>query len=235
MLPHRRDILILLACLCLLPVAVSAQEDDHHDAPAKAESAEHGNTHAGHASDDAHGEGDHGAEHGEGDHGDGHHEYTIWGDLPFWSLIAFIGFVVAIKVLGLWDLLLSSMSAREQAENEAISIAENDLAASQSVLKEVRGRMESLDETIRETLAEADRDATGTRTDILAEAEKEANASVERARHDIQRVRDQSLNELFSSLAEKVSAVTESRLRDGLNDDDQRRLIDQTLGQLSAN
>ncbi|WP_437203552.1 F0F1 ATP synthase subunit B family protein [Planctomicrobium sp. SH664] len=164
----------------------------------------------------------------------GHHDaYSLKSDLPLWSAIAFVLFLAAIKKLGLWDHMVSSMADRERAETEAIQLAQDDLDTAHSLLQEARGRMESLDETVREILAEADRDAKYTRDEIIGLAQKEAQASVERVRHEINRVSNQTLNELFETLADKVTSATEARLRAGLQASDQARLVDKTLGEMA--
>lgn len=211
----------LLACLLISSVAV----------PARGESPA-ANAHAndGHAGADGHHPG-----HGDDSHPEdgGHHDepYSIWSDLPLWSLVAFIGFVLAIKGLGLWNSLMSNMDARERGEREAILSVESELAQARGRLEASRGRVESLDETIQAVLAEADRDAGTTRDDILEVADREAALFGDRARNEIRRVKDQSLEKLFTSLADKVVVVTESRLRSEFNDDDQQRLIGDTLQQ----
>lgn len=162
-----------------------------------------------------------------------HAEYSIWSDLPFWSAIAFIGFVLAIKGLGLWDLLLTSMSDRQSAETQAIVQAESDLNAARAALRSSKGRLEALDERIRETMAEAGRDAQSTRDEIIAAADREARGSVERATHEINRVRDQSLNDIFELMTNRVADATESRLRSGLQTNDHNRLIETMLNDLA--
>ena len=170
----------------------------------------------------------------ETDEHSGHHQkYSLWADLPFWSLIAFIGFILAIKGLGLWDLLVNSMTSREQAETEAISFAESDLQSAQASLRSSKGRLEALDEQIRETLTEAARDAQSTRNDILSVGEKEARAAVSRAEFEIDRVRDQSLSEIFETVANRVTSATEQRLRSGLQAADHDRLIGTVLEDLA--
>lgn len=177
----------------------------------------------------------HPAPSGDSHSAQGHGKYTIWNDLPLWSAIAFIGFVAAIFKLGLWDSLTSNMSKREAAERGAISTAEGHLTEAQTLLRSAKGRIEALDESVRETLAEGQRDAQYTRDEFIRLAEKEAAASVERARYEVERVKNQSLNDLFESLADKVATVTEQRLKGGLQADDQRRLIETMLGQFSRN
>lgn len=212
--------LLIVLCACLSACALNgivlaaphASESQTHDHQADADhhNAAHGDAHDGF-----------------------HQPYSLRSDLPFWSAIAFLGFVLAIKGLGLWDLLLTNMSTREKAEAEAISTAESDLLGARTVLRTSRGRLEALDEQIRETMAEADRDARSTRNDIIAIAEREAQASVDRARLEIDRVRDQTLNEIFETVADRVADKTEQRLRSGLKNEDHDRLIGSMLNDLA--
>lgn len=225
MLRPARIIPTVLAVLALVCTAGSALAQEAH--PAEPSAADHGHPHApGHIE----------AEHSDvAHHADDHHgEYSLWADLPLWSGIAFIGFLIALKKLGLIDLLLSTMAERERSETEAISIAEGDLSKAQSLLRESRGRMEAMDETVRGILAEAERDSSYTREEITRLAEQEAQASVARARYEIERVRSQSLNDIFASLADKVVATTEARLKAELQPEDQDRLIHSTLDQLAV-
>jgi F-type H+-transporting ATPase subunit b len=163
----------------------------------------------------------------------GHGPYTIWSDLPFWAFIGFLGFLFAVYKLGLWDLLLRSMATRESAERQAIDIAEGDLGAAQTVLRQAKGRLESLDETVREILNEAQRDVTTTKTDILEVANREAKNSIQRAKLEIDRARDQALLDIFSNLSDKVTATAAERLRNGLTAEDHHRLISESLANSS--
>jgi len=155
--------------------------------------------------------------------------YSIWSDLPFWSLIAFLGVILAVKKLGLWDLLLRTMSEREQAEASAIQLAESHLSSAQAGLRDAKSRIQSLDGNIREILAEAQRDAVSAQNDILAIAEQEVQIARQRAELEVSRSRDGSLHDIFSTLASKVTRLAENRLRSGLQADDHARLIAEAL------
>jgi F-type H+-transporting ATPase subunit b len=157
----------------------------------------------------------------------------FFGDLELWALVAFLGFLWAIKALGLWDVLLRSMSARERRETELIAGAENFLAQASEEFRQSRGQLEALDETIRGILEEAERDAEYTRNEITGSAQREANVHMERAQHEIERVKEQSVHDLFQALAERVTETTEQRLRNNLKPDDHARLIDETLATLT--
>lgn len=218
----------VVAAMCLGSFSLSALAQDTPTSSENAAATSASDAHHS-SSGDSHGDG-HDDAHADSH---GHGEYTIWGDLPFWSLIAFIGFIAAVKGLGLWDLLLNNMAEREKAEGAAIASAESLLDQARSELRSAKGRIESLDETIRETFAEAQRDAEVTQAQIHAVAQREAQAAVDRATLEIDRVRDQSLDEIFESLSSKVADVTESKLRSELQSDDHDRLISTMLEELS--
>jgi len=152
----------------------------------------------------------------------------ISADLAFWGIIAFIGFLVALKFLG-WDSLTSGMKAREHNERQMITDAEQLRAEAASQLLHQKGQLESFDEQVREILAEAERDTVSTREGIVAVAQSEANTLQKRAEVEIGRTRDQSLNELFDTMATRVADQTEQRIREKLNDDAQQKLIDEAV------
>lgn len=160
------------------------------------------------------------AEHGGG----------IKNDLPFWGIVAFIGFVIAIKKLG-WDSLTSGMAEREANENRLIADAEQLRAATTEQLRLNKGKMESLDELVRQTLAEAQRDADHTRKDIRSAAEQESVLSRQRAEAEISRVQNQSLSDLFAAAAERVAEQAEARIRKGLTPAAQQQLMDAAVGE----
>lgn len=221
-----RFTMIVVACMFSASnlFAQDHGEESHSDIH-KAESA---------ADDHGHEEDHDAAGHGADGHDD-HEKPTIWADLSFWSIIAFAGFCFAIVKLGLWDSLITNMAAREKVENDLISVAEAHLASAQASLNQYRGQLEAMDETVAETLAEAKRDATHTEKEIIELANREAAQMLERAKHEIDRTRDQTLNDLFDHLSKRVTESAEAKLRTQLQSSDQDKLIDETLGQLVTN
>ncbi len=234
----RRLLMTVPAFLCVLALALPVRAaDEAHSAPehaaASAESKAHDNHTPTAEGDHIHGDAHHdGGGHAAAGHHD-EHAYSIWGDLSLWSFVAFIGFCVIIQKLGLWDLLLTSMSDREKAEWATLDEADKLLTQAEGTLRKFRGQFEALDDMAREAVAEGHRDADYTRTDLLQHAEKEAAAAVARASFEIERVKDQALNSLFATLADRVVVATEGVLKSRLQADDESRLIDATLSELS--
>jgi F0F1-type ATP synthase membrane subunit b/b' len=163
---------------------------------------------------------------------DAHGKVGLKEDLPFWGLVAFVGFLIALKFLG-WDALTSGMREREATEKKLIADAELLRDDTGALLRKNRGMMEALDELVRSTLAEAERDASHTRRDIRAIADREASLTRQRAESEINRARDQSLSDLFSATAARIAAEAERRIRSQLTPDQQQRLMDSAVGEFA--
>ncbi len=154
--------------------------------------------------------------------------YSLTEDLPFWGIVAFVGFVIALKFLG-WDAFVSGMKNRESVARDLIAEAENQYAQAEADLIKQKGLMEALDEEIRDVLEEADRDALQARELVLQVARQESEAALRRAETEIKRVKDQSLGEIFETVSTQVAKVAEQRIRERLGPEGRQRLIDETL------
>ena len=234
----RRLLITVPALLCVFALAQPVRAaDEAHAAPEHAAAPAELTVHGDHVStaEGEHAQGD--AHHGDGGHAatgqHDEHAYSIWGDLSLWSFVAFIGFCVVIQKLGLWDLLLSNMADREKAEWATLDEADKLLTQAEGTLRKFRGQFEALDDMAREAVAEGHRDADYTRTDLLQRADKEAAAAVARASFEIERVKDQTLSSLFATLADRVVVATEGVLKSRIQAEDEDRLIDATLSELS--
>ena len=159
--------------------------------------------------------------------------YSWRGDLSLWSIPVFILFILAIRKLG-WDSLVSGMNDREAEENRLIGEAEQARREAEELLRDHKGRLEAIDEDIRELIAEAHRDAEHTKQDIIATARRESETMRNRALHEIARARDQSLDEIFVTLNERVITATEERLSKQLTADHQSRLVEEALAKFES-
>jgi F-type H+-transporting ATPase subunit b len=94
-------------------------------------------------------------------------------------------------------------------------------------------KLDKVQDEIRELLAEARRDAEHTKTEIMAAAQKEAEATRHRAVQEIERARDQALDDLFAHMAKCVEEATERVVGRSLTGADHERLITEALGNVT--
>jgi F-type H+-transporting ATPase subunit b len=170
-------------------------------------------------------------EHAAGAHAGGDHTgppLSFKADLALWSAVTFLLFIFVLGRFA-WRPLISGLNQRESKIREDIFQAEENRLKAEEMLAEHGRKMAKVHEEIRDIIAEARRDAEHVKQEILMEAQKEANASKERAIHEIGRARDGALKDLFDVMATEVARATEHVLGRSLNEADQDRLIDEAL------
>lgn len=173
-------------------------------------------------------------------HGGAHHATHIGQEgvsndpAEFKSDLAIFTFLVFLLLLGLlykfaWGPVTEGLERREASIHDNIAAAEAARIKAEKMLAEHATRLDKVQDEVREILAEARRDAEHTKNDIVAAAQKEAEASRLRAVHDIERARDQAMDELFNHMARSVSQATEQVIGRALTGADNDRLIEEAL------
>src|SRR5450432_2067002 len=111
-----------------------------------------------------------------------------------------------------WGPIAEGLEKREASIHDNIAAAESSRIKAEKMLADHAAKLDKVQDEVREILAEAKRDADHTKTEIIATAQKEAEATRERAVHDIERARDQALDDLFGHMAKVVGEATEQVL-----------------------
>jgi F-type H+-transporting ATPase subunit b len=153
-------------------------------------------------------------------------------DLALWSLVTFVCFILVLRKFA-WSPIISGLDKREGKIRQDIADAESARVKAEQMLADHQQKLETVQDEVKEILAEARRDAEQARQNIAETAKAEADATKQRAIVDIERARDQALNELFDAMAGQVATATEYVLGHGLKPDDQDKLIQQALAQIA--
>ena len=154
-------------------------------------------------------------------------------DLALWSLVTFAVFVVVLRKLA-WGPMIEGLDKRESRVLQNISEAETARVKAEKMLAEHAAKLEKVQDEVRGILAESRRDAEHTKSEIMAVAQREAEAAKQRAVQDIERARDQALDELFNHMGRCVREATEQVVGRSLTDADYERLIDEALASVTS-
>lgn len=153
-------------------------------------------------------------------------------DLAIWTLVTFFVFL-AVLTKAAWKPLVAGLDARELSIRDNLAAAEDARLRAEKLLAEHEAKLADTANQVRSMLDEARKDAENSKNEIVAAAQKEAQASKQRALTEIEQARDQALNELFDAMARTVAAATEQVVGRSLNGDDQDRLIRESLDSFS--
>lgn len=155
------------------------------------------------------------------------------GDLAIWSLVTFVIYIIVLKKAA-WGPLIQGLDTREGRMKQQIADAEAARVKAEAMLAEHAKKLEKVQDEVKDILAEARRDAEHAKQEIVATANKEAEATRKRAVEDIEHARDLAMKELFDFVSANVIGATEHVLGRALSGDDQNRLVQEALNQMGS-
>ncbi len=195
----------------------------------------------GHAADEhaTAGEAGHGAaEHGSGEHGaaghgaEGHGEapspLVIDIDLAIFTVLIFL-ILLAVLWKFAWGPISAALDLREKKIADNIAAAEHLNQEAKRLLGEYEAKLTAAREEVRGILDEARRDAEHAGQEIVTKARADAQAEVQRGKHEIETATAQALNELAKTSANLAVDLAGRIVSAKLNASDHAKLIEDAL------
>jgi F-type H+-transporting ATPase subunit b len=151
--------------------------------------------------------------------------------LMVWTLVLF-----GVSLLILWKVAFPRISAaldkRQQAIEESIDIADQTRKQADELLAEYRRRLREARDQAQEILERARRaaDAVGRESEEDAAARREQ--LMERTRREIESETRRAIQEIRREVADLTVMATERVTRKVLTEEDQQRLVEETLSEL---
>ena len=151
--------------------------------------------------------------------------------LMIWTLVVFaISLYILTKAV--FPRIRDALDARRRGIDESIDAAERTrveadelLAEYRERLKEARAQSEEIVQRARQTAESHEHEARDQGREILVEAAK-------RAERDIEAATKRAIGDLRKEVADLTIMATEKVTRKALNEDDQRRLVEEALSEL---
>jgi F-type H+-transporting ATPase subunit b len=151
--------------------------------------------------------------------------------LMIWTLLAF-----GITLWILWKLAFprigEALDRRQKAIEESIDTAERTKVEADELLQEYRERLKEAREQADEIVARARKAGDNLESESKADALRQREELMEQTKRDIQAETNRAIQEIRNEVADLTVLATEKVTRKTLTDDDQRRLVDEALGEL---
>jgi F-type H+-transporting ATPase subunit b len=151
--------------------------------------------------------------------------------LMIWTLIAFL---VALFVLRkyAWPAITEALDKRQRAIEESIETAERARADAAALLEEYRQRLREARAQADEIVARARKAGEVHERETLEQAKVRREELLEQTRRDIEAETRRAIQEIRAEVADLTILATEKVTRKALDADDQRRLVEEALGEL---
>jgi F-type H+-transporting ATPase subunit b len=151
--------------------------------------------------------------------------------LMIWTLLAFL---VALFILRkyAWPAITEALDKRQRAIEESIETAERARAEAAGLLEEYRERLKEARAQADEIVARARKAGEVHERESLEGAKAKREELIEQTRRDIEAETRRAIQEIRSEVADLTILATEKVTRKTLDDDDQRRLVEDALSDL---
>src|SRR6266545_2737464 len=148
--------------------------------------------------------------------------------LMIWTVLAFL---VAFFVLRkwAWPAITEALDKRQRAIEESIDTAERARAESAALLEEYRARLREARAQAEEIIARARKAGEVHERETVEEARAKREELMEQTRRDIEAETRRAIQEIRAEVADLTILATEKVTRKALDEDDQRRLVEEAL------
>jgi F-type H+-transporting ATPase subunit b len=148
-----------------------------------------------------------------------------------WTLIAFLIAVYLLSKLA-FPRITEALDKRQKAIEDSIDAAEQTREQAQQLLAEYRQRLQEARAQSEEIVQHARQTAEAHEHEAKLGAREIAAEAAQRAQRDIEAATQRALGELRKEVADLTIMATEKVTRKTLDDSDQKRLVEEALGEL---
>jgi len=151
--------------------------------------------------------------------------------LMIWTLVLFL-FTMWVLSKVAFPKIQEALDKRANAISESIEAAERQRKESDELLTEYRARLAEAREQADDIMARARKSAETAEAEAAAAGREKREELVEAAKRDIEAETRRSLDQIRQEVADLTVLATERVTRKSLNPDDQKRLVEEALGEV---
>ena len=151
--------------------------------------------------------------------------------LMIWTLVLFL-FTMWVLSKVAFPKIQEALDKRANVINESIEAAERQRKESDELLAEYRARLAEAREQADDIMARARKSAETAEAEAAAAGKEKREELVEAAKRDIEAETRRSLDQIRNEVADLTVLATERVTRKSLNPEDQKRLVEEALGEV---
>lgn len=154
--------------------------------------------------------------------------------LIFWTVITFILLLLILRKVA-WKPMLAALDERETAIKESLEKAEKAQEEAQKVLKENEAKLAKAEEESKKIIDQSRSYAEKLKEQMLEESRQQAKSMIDDATEEIDRKRDAAFNELKSQVAAIAVDAAEKILKENLDKDKNKKIVDSYINEINKN
>jgi len=154
--------------------------------------------------------------------------------LIFWVILTFIVLLWVLKKVA-WKPILSALDQREAAIKESLEKAEKAKEEAQKVLDENQANIAKAEEESKKIIDQSRAYAEKLKDQMIRESKEQAKKIVDDASAEIERKKEEAFNELKNQIAEIAVNAAEKILKENLDKESNKKIVDKYISDISRN
>ena len=154
--------------------------------------------------------------------------------LIFWTVITFIILLLVLKRVA-WKPILTALDQREAAIKESLEKAEIAKEEAQKVLDENQANLAKAEEESKKIIEQGRVYAEKLKDQMLHESKLQAQKIISDASDEIERKKESAFNELKNQIAEIAVQAAEKILKENIDKERNKRIVNDYIGDITKN
>jgi F-type H+-transporting ATPase subunit b len=154
--------------------------------------------------------------------------------LMIWTVVTFIVLLFVLKRVA-WKPILAALDKRENDIKESLAQAEKAKDEAKMILEENQANLAKAEEESRKIIEQSRTYAESLKEQLMRESKEQAKKIVDDASSEIQRNKDAAFEELKGQIAEIAVGAAEKIIRDTLDAQKSKQVIDKYLNDVAKN
>jgi F-type H+-transporting ATPase subunit b len=154
--------------------------------------------------------------------------------LMIWTVITFIILLFILKKVA-WKPILSALDKRENDIRESLAQAEKARDEAKQILEANQANLARAEEESKKIIDQSRTYAESLKEQLIKESKEQAKKIVDDASIEIQRKKDAAFEELKGQIAEIAVSAAEKIIRESLDAQKSKQVIDKYLNEIAKN
>lgn len=154
--------------------------------------------------------------------------------LIIWQIIIFIILLFILKKVA-WKPLLSALHTREQSIRDSIDNAEKIKKEAEALAEQNKRNLAEANAQSMKIINESKEIASKMRDELMLKAQDESRKLIEQAKIEIKQEKESAMADLRNEVSDLAIKAAEKILKDNLDENKQRKIVNDFISQIPSN
>ena len=150
-----------------------------------------------------------------------------------WTVVTFLCLLILLYKMA-WKPILTTIETRERTIKESLESAQREREEAQALLEKHQAIMRTAENEAQKIIREYKTMAEKMHKEMTSQSKQEAEKIIKKAQSEIEAEKEAAMVKLRHDIADLVVNATKKFIKDALDDEQQKRLIDQYIAEIPA-